>query len=266
MSSLYVDIWNQCDVVNRVCCAVFSRSVVSDSLRESSWTRAFQAPLSVGILQARILEWVAMPFSRGSSQPRDWAQVSCIAGGFFTVWATRKSKNTGVGNLSLLPGNFLTRNWTGVSCIADRFFTSWATREAQNYTSFKKIKYLFTSKLQINSYVSLYKEGRGEFLGSPVVKTPWFQCWGPGSRGKERKRKKTLQLKKKKFPLATGTICSGLCLWDSRESVASGREWCPGLVLSTAQAAVSRIWHCNSGVLTTLVLGRVCFLFLIVQF
>ena len=38
-----------------------------------------------GILQARILEWVAMPSSRGSSQPRDRAQVSRIAGGFFTV-------------------------------------------------------------------------------------------------------------------------------------------------------------------------------------
>ena len=41
-----------------------------------------------GILQARILEWVAFPFSRGSSQPRDQTQVSCIAGGFFTPWAT----------------------------------------------------------------------------------------------------------------------------------------------------------------------------------
>ena len=37
-----------------------------------------------GILQARILEWVAFPFSRGSSQRRDRTQVSCIAGGFFT--------------------------------------------------------------------------------------------------------------------------------------------------------------------------------------
>ena len=37
-----------------------------------------------GILQARILEWVAVPFSRGSSQPRDQTQVSRIAGGFFT--------------------------------------------------------------------------------------------------------------------------------------------------------------------------------------
>ena len=38
-----------------------------------------------GILQARILEWVAFPFSRGSSQPRDGTQVSHIAGGFFTT-------------------------------------------------------------------------------------------------------------------------------------------------------------------------------------
>ena len=43
-----------------------------------------------GILQARKLEWVAFSFSRGSSQPRDWTQVSCIAGGFFTSWATRE--------------------------------------------------------------------------------------------------------------------------------------------------------------------------------
>ena len=41
-----------------------------------------------GILQARILEWVAFPFSRGSSQPRDRTQLSHIAGGFFTIWAT----------------------------------------------------------------------------------------------------------------------------------------------------------------------------------
>ena len=41
-----------------------------------------------GILQARILEGVAFPFSRGSSQPKDQSQVSCIAGRFFTSWAT----------------------------------------------------------------------------------------------------------------------------------------------------------------------------------
>ena len=42
-----------------------------------------------GILQARILEWVAFPLSGGSSQPRDWTQISHIAGGFLTRWAAR---------------------------------------------------------------------------------------------------------------------------------------------------------------------------------
>ena len=45
-----------------------------------------------GVLQARTLGWVAVPFSRGSSQPRDWTQVSCISGGFFTSWATREAQ------------------------------------------------------------------------------------------------------------------------------------------------------------------------------
>ena len=45
-----------------------------------------------GILQARIQEWVAIPFSYGSSWPRDWTWVSCIAGRFFTLWATREAQ------------------------------------------------------------------------------------------------------------------------------------------------------------------------------
>ena len=52
------------------------------------WTVARQGLLSLGILQARILEWVAMPSPRGSSQPRGWIQVSHIAGGSFTILAT----------------------------------------------------------------------------------------------------------------------------------------------------------------------------------
>ena len=45
-----------------------------------------------GILQARILEWVAIPFTRESSQTRNRTQVSQIVGGFFTVWATRERR------------------------------------------------------------------------------------------------------------------------------------------------------------------------------
>ena len=40
-----------------------------------------------GILQVRILEWIAIPFSRGTSPPRDWTLVSCLTGRFFTIWA-----------------------------------------------------------------------------------------------------------------------------------------------------------------------------------
>ena len=47
-----------------------------------------------GILQARILEWVAMPFSRGSSRPRNWTQVSCTVGRFLTIWDTRETLTT----------------------------------------------------------------------------------------------------------------------------------------------------------------------------
>ena len=62
-----------------------------------------------GILQARILEWVTFPFSRGSSQPRDRTQVSPITGGFLPAEPQGKPKNTGVGSLSLLQRIFLTQ-------------------------------------------------------------------------------------------------------------------------------------------------------------
>ena len=70
-----------------------------------------QASSVHGILQVRILEWVANSFSRGSSQPRDQTQISCIADRlfFFTVWATSTAIDPGlsvssaVGGLSSLP-------------------------------------------------------------------------------------------------------------------------------------------------------------------
>ena len=49
------------------------------------------------ILQARILEWVAFPFSKGSFQPRDRTQVSCIAGIVYTSWATREAQECWTG-------------------------------------------------------------------------------------------------------------------------------------------------------------------------
>ena len=101
-----------------------SCSVLSDSLQP----QGIYSPRS---LQARLLEWVAVPFSRGSSQPRDWTQVSCITGRFFISWVTREPKNIVMGSLSLLQQIFLTQEWNRwPGIIVGRFFTSWATREA----------------------------------------------------------------------------------------------------------------------------------------
>ena len=55
-----------------------------------------------GILQARILQWLAILFFKGFSQPRDQTWVSCIAGIFFTVWATRNDPWSLLNNVGIL--------------------------------------------------------------------------------------------------------------------------------------------------------------------
>ena len=72
----------------RLCHPLFLMPSILPSIRVSR-TRLSRLPVH-GILQARILEYVAIFFSRGHSQPRGRTQISCIAGRFFTVWATRK--------------------------------------------------------------------------------------------------------------------------------------------------------------------------------
>ena len=118
----------------------------------------------MGIFQARILEWVAVSFSRGSSWPRFWTHISwvcCIKSWIFYPASPGKplcvcvsssvmsdslwphglqpakllcpwdfpGKNTGVGCHFFLQRIFLTWGWTWVSCITDRFFNARATRD-----------------------------------------------------------------------------------------------------------------------------------------
>ena len=84
-----------------------------------------------GILQARILEWVVFPFSRGSSEPRNRTQVSHIAGKFFTSWTiTEAQEKLEQRDYPFSSGSSWPRNGTGVSCIADRCFTNWTIRVA----------------------------------------------------------------------------------------------------------------------------------------
>ena len=63
----------------------------SFSSESESFSVEFNFLQPQGILQARILEWVAFPFSRGSFWPRNWTRVSCIAGRFFANWAIREA-------------------------------------------------------------------------------------------------------------------------------------------------------------------------------
>ena len=76
------------DILSMYCAYLLSHV----QLFATPWTAARQAPLSTGILQARILEWVAMPSSRGSSQPRDWTQFFWVQIRFFIVWASREAQ------------------------------------------------------------------------------------------------------------------------------------------------------------------------------
>ena len=96
------------------------------------WTVACLASLSLGILQAKILEWVAMPSSRGPFQPRDRTQVSLIEGRFFTSWATREAQEYWSGSPIPAPEDL---PHSGIepespAFIAGGFFTIWATMEA----------------------------------------------------------------------------------------------------------------------------------------
>ena len=91
--------------------------VVSDSLDPLDYTVH-------GILQARVLEWVAVPFSVGSSQPKDRTQVSCIADRFLAAEPQEKPRNAELGSLCLLQTVFQPRNPKGISSTAGRFFTN----------------------------------------------------------------------------------------------------------------------------------------------
>ena len=93
-----------------------------------------------GILQARILEQIAVPFSRGSSQPREWTWVSHTAGRFFTIWATREAHYF-LGYL-ITHWMYLNHCWVSL-CLGSHTFK-------------------FACKFPINWFRTTFKEGPAE--------------------------------------------------------------------------------------------------------
>ena len=99
-----------------------------------------EAPLSVhGILQARIQRGIAIPFSRGSSRPRDGTLVSCIAGRRFTVWATGEGALKG----RLYLGDRLFQmavQYTECSCVMNLFDSYNGSRQTKPDTDGADVK------------------------------------------------------------------------------------------------------------------------------
>ena len=96
-----------------------SCSVGSNSL----WPHGLYSPRNS---QARILEWVAFPFSRGSSQPRNQTWVSCIAGRFFTSWATKEALWSYRASQFTVPSTFnFHHTCSYLYDVAEIFFSDW---------------------------------------------------------------------------------------------------------------------------------------------
>ena len=121
-------------------------------------------PIECRILQASILEWVAIPFSRGSSLPRGWTQVSWIAGRFFTIWTTREA-------LTHCNGKYLettiqmqvvliSLKW---SLILDLFCQSWVMHIYVYFTDKIQNRMLLPTEIQYFRFVFYFKSPRPLF-------------------------------------------------------------------------------------------------------
>ena len=111
-------------------------------------------------LQARILEWVAISFSRGSFQPRDRTQVSWIAHGFFTVWATREAQDIWIlGMYGVFCAHYGTGSWFSSSIKITRLHCCWKEPapqkeelHTQNQKTFRRVQLQICPYLLVQPY------------------------------------------------------------------------------------------------------------------
>ena len=132
--------WEEKAKTTRAQCCAQSFSRVQ--LCVTPWAGAHQASFSMRILQARILERVAMSSSKGSSQPRERTQVSCTVGRFFTIWAIREVQLLGkdlckcvvdgvIHECNSLRRGLLWEMWRGYE-LGLKIFQVWSVFEISN--------------------------------------------------------------------------------------------------------------------------------------
>ena len=126
-----------------------------------------------GFFWARILEWVAISFSRRSSRLRHWTQISCIVGRCFTIWATRED----ISSLSWL--SFLHSRVNPLSFVLDTF-SQWIIQEqvCSPKVSPIKEKEMHQTVRQGTLYSSLLQQGRGIGLDSTEIEGKGFLSTG----------------------------------------------------------------------------------------
>ena len=120
-----------------------------------------------GILQARILEWVTISFSRGSSQPRDRTWVSCIGGRRFNLWATREAHGLSRKEANLM--KFYHHQLQGKLASAQLVHDG---SQIQKCSGSKQISYTNANIRNLEKwYWWTYLQGRNKSIGSRLVNT-----------------------------------------------------------------------------------------------
>ena len=146
-----------------------------------------------GILQARTLEWVAISFSRRSSQPRDQTQDSHIAGRFFTSWAIRDAQECWSGYPVSSPGELPNNNvlvWLCAMCAKSLQSCLTLCDPIDCSPPGSSVHGILQARMGVGchallqcmamcTYRFIFKIDLREFPGSPVVQIPQFHCRGP---------------------------------------------------------------------------------------
>ena len=152
-----------------LCCSVMSWFFVT------LWAVAFQAPLSMGIFQMRNsrsgLPCPPLGGGGGSSQSRDGSQVSCIARGFFILWATREAREYWSGWLSLLQGILLTQksNWGLLRCRWTLYQLSYLAQMVKNTPAIQE------TWVQSLGWEDTLQEGMATYSKFLPGESPWAE-------------------------------------------------------------------------------------------